>query len=92
MSRWREIGRSDLGEEIYSSPAIVDGRVYVRTLGNLYCFGFEDFEAELERRATAISPHVWWAVSGAGCFVVALLGWFSWARLRKRPAQAVDPN
>ena len=29
----------DLGEEIYATPAIVAGRVYVRTVKTLFCFG-----------------------------------------------------
>jgi outer membrane protein assembly factor BamB len=30
---------SDLDEEIGATPALADGRVYVRTKGALYCFG-----------------------------------------------------
>ena len=30
---------SDLKEECYATPAIADGRIYIRTVGNLYCFG-----------------------------------------------------
>jgi outer membrane protein assembly factor BamB len=30
---------NDLGEEIYATPAIVDGRIYVRTTQALYAFG-----------------------------------------------------
>ena len=30
---------SDLGDDIYATPAISDGRIYVRTRGWLYCFG-----------------------------------------------------
>jgi outer membrane protein assembly factor BamB len=30
---------SDLGDDIYATPAISDGRLYVRTRGWLYCFG-----------------------------------------------------
>ncbi|MEC7556867.1 MAG: PQQ-binding-like beta-propeller repeat protein, partial [Planctomycetota bacterium] len=26
------------GEETYATPAIVDGRIYLRTNGHLYCF------------------------------------------------------
>src|SRR5262249_54866295 len=36
---WREISSTDLGEDAYASPAVVDGRLYVRTNGHLYCFG-----------------------------------------------------
>ena len=30
---------SDLDEEIAATPALADGRVYLRTKGSLYCFG-----------------------------------------------------
>lgn len=30
---------SDLKEECYATPAIADGRLYIRTVGMLYCFG-----------------------------------------------------
>jgi outer membrane protein assembly factor BamB len=30
---------SDLGDDIYATPAISDGRIYLRTRGWLYCFG-----------------------------------------------------
>ncbi len=33
------IARNDLGESIFATPAIVDGRIYVRTTGHLYAFG-----------------------------------------------------
>jgi outer membrane protein assembly factor BamB len=36
---WREISSADFGEKAYASPAIVDGRIYLRTSGHLYCFG-----------------------------------------------------
>jgi outer membrane protein assembly factor BamB len=36
---WEVLALNDLGDEIYASPAIVDGRLYVRTRGRLYCFG-----------------------------------------------------
>jgi len=38
-SGWRELASADFGEEVYASPAIADGRIYVRTRGHLYCFG-----------------------------------------------------
>lgn len=37
--QWEVLGVSDLGDEIYATPALGDGRVYVRTRGALYCFG-----------------------------------------------------
>ena len=30
---------NDLQDDIYATPAISDGRIYVRTRGTLYCFG-----------------------------------------------------
>ena len=36
---WREISSADFGEDAYASPAIVDGLIFVRTSGHLYCFG-----------------------------------------------------
>jgi hypothetical protein len=30
---------NDLAEEIHATPALSDGRIYVRTRGSLYCFG-----------------------------------------------------
>jgi len=36
---WRELSSTDFGEDAYASPAIADGRLYVRTNGHLYCFG-----------------------------------------------------
>jgi outer membrane protein assembly factor BamB len=36
---WQVVCRARFGEEIFATPAIVDGRVYLRTTGHLYCFG-----------------------------------------------------
>jgi outer membrane protein assembly factor BamB len=36
---WSVAHTADFGEEIYATPALVDGRVYVRTASALYCFG-----------------------------------------------------
>jgi outer membrane protein assembly factor BamB len=36
---WRVLSSSDFGEDIYATPAIAGGRIYVRTKGHLYCFG-----------------------------------------------------
>jgi hypothetical protein len=33
------LSSSEFGEPTYPSPAIADGRVYVRTESKLYCFG-----------------------------------------------------
>ena len=33
------IAVNDIGEDIYATPALADGRIYVRTVGALYAFG-----------------------------------------------------
>ena len=33
------LATNDLGEPIFATPAIVEGRIYLRTAGHLYCFG-----------------------------------------------------
>ena len=36
---FRVLATNDLGEPIFATPAIVEGRIYLRTTGHLYCFG-----------------------------------------------------
>jgi outer membrane protein assembly factor BamB len=36
---WEVLQVSNLGEEIHATPALSDGRIYVRTRSSLYCFG-----------------------------------------------------
>ncbi len=36
---FKEVGRHELGEETDSSPAFVEGRIYIRGKENLYCIG-----------------------------------------------------
>ena len=36
---FKELERSELGEEVDASPAFADGRMYVRGATNLYCLG-----------------------------------------------------
>ena len=36
---WRTLTVSDLGEPIYATPALNDGRIYVRTEKAIYAFG-----------------------------------------------------
>lgn len=36
---WRVLSSSDFAEDVYATPALADGRIYVRTTGHLYCFG-----------------------------------------------------
>ena len=38
-AHWEILGVNDLGDEIHSTPALSGGRLYVRTLGSIYCFG-----------------------------------------------------
>lgn len=36
---WEVLSTSDFQEDAYATPALVDGRIYLRTVGHLYCFG-----------------------------------------------------
>ena len=36
--QWEVLATHDLGEEIYATPALADGRLYLRTMEALYCF------------------------------------------------------
>ena len=36
---WTILATSDFREDIYATPAIADGQLFVRTTGHLYCFG-----------------------------------------------------
>jgi hypothetical protein len=38
-AEWEVLAVNEIGDEINATPALVDGRVYVRTHGALYCFG-----------------------------------------------------
>jgi len=38
-AQWEILQVSDLGEEVYATPAISKGTIYIRTKGGLYCFG-----------------------------------------------------
>ena len=38
-AEWEILHTVDFGEPIYATPALVDGRIYLRTASNLYCFG-----------------------------------------------------
>ena len=37
-AQWKELAKADFKEEIFATPAIADGRIYIRTAGHLYCF------------------------------------------------------
>ena len=41
------LARNSLGEQVMATPAIVDGRIYVRTAGQLYAFGNPAEEAQV---------------------------------------------
>jgi outer membrane protein assembly factor BamB len=36
---WEPLARNDMDDECFATPALVDGRIYVRTRSALYCFG-----------------------------------------------------
>jgi outer membrane protein assembly factor BamB len=36
---WEVLHTAKFGEDVLATPAIVDGRIYLRTAGHLYCFG-----------------------------------------------------
>jgi outer membrane protein assembly factor BamB len=37
-AEWKLLAVNDLGEDVNATPALADGRVYVRTRDSLYCF------------------------------------------------------
>ena len=37
--QWEVLSVNDLGDEIRATPALSDGRIFVRTKGAVYCFG-----------------------------------------------------
>ncbi|MFN8009350.1 MAG: PQQ-binding-like beta-propeller repeat protein, partial [Terriglobia bacterium] len=37
--QWEVLAVNDLGEEVHATPALSNGRIYVRTRSSLYCFG-----------------------------------------------------
>jgi outer membrane protein assembly factor BamB len=38
-AQWEVLRVNDLGEDVHATPALSEGRIYVRTRGMLYCFG-----------------------------------------------------
>lgn len=36
---WKELASTEFGEEAFATPALLDGKIYLRTAGHLYCFG-----------------------------------------------------
>ena len=43
--QWQVAHSAEFGEECYATPAIVNGRIYLRTSGHLYCFGMPASDA-----------------------------------------------
>jgi len=41
-SDWKVLAVNDLGKECSATPAIAEGRLYIRTRDHLYCFGKQD--------------------------------------------------
>ena len=39
QAQWEVLHRADFREDVFATPALVDGRIYLRTAGHLYCFG-----------------------------------------------------
>ena len=37
--QWEVLGVNEIGEPIHATPALSNGRIYVRTQGAVYCFG-----------------------------------------------------
>ena len=52
---WKVLATADFGEDTYATPAIVDGNIYLRTAGHLYCFGLS---AEQGRRPRKEASHL----------------------------------
>jgi outer membrane protein assembly factor BamB len=40
--QWQELSSARFEEDAYATPAVVNGRIYLRTAGHLYCFGLTD--------------------------------------------------
>jgi hypothetical protein len=36
---WKQVADNELGESCAATPAIADGRLYIRTAKSLFCFG-----------------------------------------------------
>jgi len=40
--KWKVLATAQFGEEAFATPAISRGNIYLRTAGNLYCFGLKE--------------------------------------------------
>ena len=38
-AEWTVLHDANFQEEVFATPVLVDGRIYLRTKGQLYCFG-----------------------------------------------------
>lgn len=38
VGKWQVLATAKFGEPVYATPALADGRIYLRTVGHLYCF------------------------------------------------------
>ena len=47
--QWRQLSHADFQEEAYATPAISEGRIYLRTTRHLYCFGLPVAAAGVQR-------------------------------------------
>ena len=46
--QWEELSKADFTEEVWSTPAISEGRIYLRSSDHLYCFGLATSIAEVQ--------------------------------------------
>jgi outer membrane protein assembly factor BamB len=37
--KWEVLHTAEFGEDTFATPALIDGKIYLRTAGHLYCFG-----------------------------------------------------
>jgi outer membrane protein assembly factor BamB len=40
-AEFKVLARNEFGESIFATPALADGRIYLRTAHHLYCLGAE---------------------------------------------------
>jgi outer membrane protein assembly factor BamB len=38
-AEWQVLASADFGEDVYATPALAGGQIFLRTAGHLYCFG-----------------------------------------------------
>lgn len=38
-ANWKQLAMAEFGEDVYATPAVANGRIYIRTVEHLYCFG-----------------------------------------------------